>query len=629
MAKTNEEDLNIHPSIAVQSAHETIRVDVSRALIELITNCDDSYGRLEDNGEKPKGIIKISFDESKRKFWVIDEAEGMDEKTLREKLTFGGRSEQAKSGRGYFQRGLKQAILGLGKGEIFSLKNGDITSCVLYSDKDDSPKLEVKTQHLANYEEEPFRKNFWNSETTNGTAVCIEINPEITKYPRSNHILNRLQRGWPLRFILQKPTRTVSAEFIHSTNEIESKVLSYFEPISSVILQEKITIPNTKLTAVLSLKKSKEPLEKSSEDYRDSGIIITIDGAPADCTLGKYDVGDAYTYASKFFGQLEVPGLKNLRNQVLDSGRDGLRQKHALVREIFAYIEKALKPFVDEERKLAQSSNIETELTKEKHEKLAKLLNNLASDYLKEDFEPDLTTKVGKKPVPPKLIPETIRFTYEKRKIKLNDEETITIEAPEKTYGFGSFVRLKIEGSNVVLKEKQAQLITSQFPGICYGRVVVTGKQVGAKASLIAECKGAKAVCLLEVVSQKPDSEPSAKGMFNPPRLVDTLEGVKAYSIFEETKSEIQINAKHPVLKNYLGKKNELGAYEREDSPEFNSLKAEIVSEKFFEVLVKKKKESGRLQLDEKNQYESTMNEINELRLKYGQAIHRQLLEMK
>jgi hypothetical protein len=44
---------------AVQQADQAIRKDVVRALVELITNCNDSYNRMEDTGIVTTGRIII------------------------------------------------------------------------------------------------------------------------------------------------------------------------------------------------------------------------------------------------------------------------------------------------------------------------------------------------------------------------------------------------------------------------------------------------------------------------------------------------------------------------------------------------------------------------------------------
>ena len=45
--------------VALQQADQAIRKDVLRALVEVITNSNDSYSRLEQGGERVSGSIEI------------------------------------------------------------------------------------------------------------------------------------------------------------------------------------------------------------------------------------------------------------------------------------------------------------------------------------------------------------------------------------------------------------------------------------------------------------------------------------------------------------------------------------------------------------------------------------------
>ena len=63
----------------VRRMRAAMQGDPIRALVELITNSDDSYIRLEDEGEEKEGIIDVFYNREKNKinFAVRDYAEGM------------------------------------------------------------------------------------------------------------------------------------------------------------------------------------------------------------------------------------------------------------------------------------------------------------------------------------------------------------------------------------------------------------------------------------------------------------------------------------------------------------------------------------------------------------------------
>src|SRR6478609_10158287 len=106
---------------------------VEKALVELITNSDDSYARVERAGGNVTGRILVGYQRhhSGAVLTVSDQAEGMSFQQAGRILSYGGahsplaRGEGA--GRGYFGRGLKQAIFGLGHGWIETIQAGRFT----------------------------------------------------------------------------------------------------------------------------------------------------------------------------------------------------------------------------------------------------------------------------------------------------------------------------------------------------------------------------------------------------------------------------------------------------------------------------------------------------------------------
>ena len=127
MAESNSgwEDLPISPRIVQQQSKATIKT-ILDALIELVTNSYDSYERLSRSGRPTGGkIISISCRSPRTNtsgtLQVEDRAEGMRSNRIREVLEFAGELSGFQSGasvRGLFGKGLKEAIVALGKGEI-------------------------------------------------------------------------------------------------------------------------------------------------------------------------------------------------------------------------------------------------------------------------------------------------------------------------------------------------------------------------------------------------------------------------------------------------------------------------------------------------------------------------------
>jgi len=135
-------DLPINPRLIEQLAKTTIK-NLIDGLVELITNADDSYKRLENEGKNTKGEIEIFLNRKKggicEKLIIKDYAEGMTQEYLEKKaLVFAGDTsgyETTKTVRALFGRGLKETIIALGEGRIITVKDKKQCSTSLWIDE--------------------------------------------------------------------------------------------------------------------------------------------------------------------------------------------------------------------------------------------------------------------------------------------------------------------------------------------------------------------------------------------------------------------------------------------------------------------------------------------------------------
>jgi hypothetical protein len=106
---------------------------LEKGLIELVTNADESYNRLEKKGEVVSGKIEISIDRHTRVkptvVEVMDYAEGMDSEDMKECVAKYGEDTSRGGGRGVFGMGLKDALIAFGGGEVISFKHGKKWQC--------------------------------------------------------------------------------------------------------------------------------------------------------------------------------------------------------------------------------------------------------------------------------------------------------------------------------------------------------------------------------------------------------------------------------------------------------------------------------------------------------------------
>src|SRR5438093_5010007 len=112
--------------------------DIIRALVELITNADDSYTRAGKDGPITVAVGKPGRGREKdiTPVSVTDHAEGMTESDMSSAADLGVEASgfaKKKTIRGMLGRGLKQAAFGIGRGaEIVSIKKGIVSFGRLY-----------------------------------------------------------------------------------------------------------------------------------------------------------------------------------------------------------------------------------------------------------------------------------------------------------------------------------------------------------------------------------------------------------------------------------------------------------------------------------------------------------------
>ncbi|MCC6077013.1 ATP-binding protein [Pseudomonas sp. GCM10022188] len=328
---------------------------VEKALVELITNADDSYGRLEQAGVAVSGLIRIHYERHQggAALSVADQAEGMSFAQARFILAYGGaHSPLARGeggGRGYFGRGLKQAIYGLGYGWIETLRTGRLSRIELFRDQHggylyddgdgDRPARAKDHERLG--------------APGNGTRVTIVTDhPQVT-IPHFRSLVQALAGNFYLRDVLRR--RTV--ELVHTQHGKvleQSGPVRYQEPPAAVLIgpaqagqfvHEEHSYPFT-----LTLKRALDAELSSRGDERSNGLLVLSGTAVLDCQLFDYEnqLGTEY-----LFGSVECPALLEKLGQgmaVISDEREGLNRKEPFVAAFARAVSAMIAPCVLAER---------------------------------------------------------------------------------------------------------------------------------------------------------------------------------------------------------------------------------------------------------------------------------------
>jgi len=332
----------------LQLASSAVRGDPVKSLVELITNSDDSYRRMNVQNDPSYGRITVTLDCGGSGFTVLDFAEGMSGKTMDECVgTYGSESSGLQTGRsvrGFYGRGMKEAILGLGRGSVTSIKNGHIYECFL---SEDGTYARGRPRHaeLSDHLELGIPCG------RNGTKVHVSI-LRLKRLPPWGWMSYALSHHCCLRDIMQSKRRRV----ILSNGE-KNELLTYEQPTGKLVLSKRrIRIPGFKATVDLIAYMADEPL--SQEGYtRNGGLVIRSRNAIHESTLFKFDYNP---YAARIFGEARCDFIDDLMARgelVINDKRDGLDHLHPFTKSLRKVIEDELQPIIDRE---ASSQTIET-----------------------------------------------------------------------------------------------------------------------------------------------------------------------------------------------------------------------------------------------------------------------------
>jgi hypothetical protein len=370
--------LKVTDRAIIQLASSVVRGDPIKSLVELITNSDDSYRRVGSSSETSFGRIAVSFDERRNTITVLDFAEGMDVHAMDECVgTYGSEMSGFTKGcsvRGFYGRGLKEAILGLGSGTVQSIKQGYYHECAL-CENGFYVRKDQRRASLSDYIDLgiPYARN--------GTRITINIS-KIKRLPSFGWLSYTLSNHIALRDIMQSQQRRIVL-----SGGARSEILSYKPPRGKLILKKsRVPIPGYEATMDLTVYLCDRPLNQ--EGYtRDGGIVIRSRNVIHEATLFKFDYSP---YAARLFGEVRCDYIDELMSKgelVVDDKRDGLDAHHPFTRSVRKAVECQLEPLVEQEMAVFESeANLHCEDLKKRFDIVLYEANKLAFRIMRDSI---------------------------------------------------------------------------------------------------------------------------------------------------------------------------------------------------------------------------------------------------
>lgn len=359
--------LTIDPSVVSLQSQQTIQ-SILDAIVELVTNSADSYRKSRTLDTRCVEIDVRSDDRGLLKeLTVKDWASGMDENELENALTYGRKAsgfDEHEGIRGYFGRGLKEAIIALGEGTITTRKNGAAFIA------------QLRRGHKAHHEVgiEPVATEFAESAGLHSSGTIVRITAKLLSEPKDRwkvhkpeSLVENISQHYALRHIVKELHLTISWNVMERRGSKTIRRKQDFPVrIPPVDLNGEIRIDQIMKIdghkAKVSIFESSDPLSSTPGDPSSlAGIVITTENVPIDLKL--LSGPEAYRY---FYGTVEIPEIAAMLRRgdhgIVNANRSGLNwSKHAFAKKIQKFLVELLAPLIAEKEASIRSQVRPTE----------------------------------------------------------------------------------------------------------------------------------------------------------------------------------------------------------------------------------------------------------------------------
>lgn len=400
----DEWDLSSTARYKRQNMERAMRGRIDRGLVELVTNPDDSYRDLEEEGKQVSGQIRIEIERRKEEpstVRVKDRAAGMNREEMYYKVGKLGRRtsgfEKGKARRGLHGRGARD-VVAFGTVHFESVKDGEYNHLTI------PPNLKCHFVGPAQKATSEIRKRLGIPRDANGTVVTIEVEDRFT-IPRHGTLARDFSRYYSLRDLLSNPKRVVT---LVDLNRNRKKRLVYRYPKGKVVFDDDIEIPDyPSAMAHLVIREYETPFKRGDLPYRE-GILVKSAAAIHDCTYFQLESEDV---AWRFAGEIRSDYIDQLVRdyddreeadatashpannpmRLLDPFRDGLILEHPFAQALTKKCREILQRLIDdikveEPKRDVTDEQLETKLH-ELSSRISKVFERKARE-LEEDMPP-------------------------------------------------------------------------------------------------------------------------------------------------------------------------------------------------------------------------------------------------
>ena len=628
--KKDEGKIPMSSRLIHQLSQGTIQGPID-AIIELVTNSEDSYTRSGSYDDIEILFKVLRKPEKKRKavLGVRDEAEGMTYTKLLDSLEFGSKGSGQKAGsriRGFLGRGMKEAILGLGRGYVITRKGEEISSAqVFFDDKKEPRYIMLQNPPLPPIVSMLREHTSFTVPKSRGTIVFVSIEREMG-IPQKESLKAQIQNHYALRKILTRPGRKVKLFYRDQNNKQQTWTLKYEVPETQLVLDKELDLDYHGERAHLTVYESEEILDKERPgnlQFSKAGILITSEDVVLDNRLFAYQNDRAAYY---FHGEISVPYFARQFEKdefpALSMQRSGLDPRHDIYKALDRVCTRELAPFIERKRAELAGPSVPRipEARRKQMEDICKILNDLTADL---EFEAPMAGPGGgirsEGPSGLTIVPGYV--------IVYPDQiRALSVYAPKPSpddSGGSAFIGL--EGKGVLAVDSAVYLSpVKECTNTLYGYFRVRGELLGHKATAKVTFRDMAAFSTIEVKleERRGRKKKTRSDRVGPFRGIDFAVDPNPLQPVEYHKESgiIRIYVRFPFVKLYIGDGG--SGLER---PESRAILAELVGEAFCMQMARAGIDAGKISVLRGAEIEAFENAFNAQRLVVMKRIHEEV----
>ena len=346
-------------------------IDLAQVVPELVTNADAaieasgrSRGRIElalgppdpelvDRWRTELRPLRVpALLDWRHELRCTDDGEGVDAETVDRRLGALGVAPASEDQRGLFGRGLRDVWLAQGGGRIEGVRGERLVESWFFPSGGDDPYAYV---HVRDEPATAAARTALGIAST-GTRVSVPLAAAPPAAPgRLRTLVARLVQ---LRPVLEDPAREVCLALPGESVGVVTYPHPEPDPERPLLFDDEVDLA-AGVRARIVVRRAAEPFTLGpSRATRRGGLVIRSGRAAHEATLAGHEGRPG---ARRLYGEVRCEALEHLQRRALDSprpqvvvrvDRSGLNEHHPVVSQLYAAIDRVLRPIVaDEERR--------------------------------------------------------------------------------------------------------------------------------------------------------------------------------------------------------------------------------------------------------------------------------------